>query len=230
MELDQFMKEFVVDFLEEIVEVFFPELAQGLDFSQKRELNKALYTASPKGTEREVDILIEVRVKVPPPEVMLIHFESQQQKRFDFPTRMLGYHCLVYVREIEGERSDSFSLAEFTAWQSRKRILSFVFCNYSLEKDITQEECQIGIPQSRLICQYTAISLPLLSARDYLQKDSAVVCALAVFMDKAGFSSPELKAACYRKLVDHQPHLTRKQFEDIVYSLETYLLLSDEEK
>ena len=63
-----------------------------------------------------------------------------------------------------------------------------------------------------------------------MQQDKAGGCALVVFMDRAGFSPPELKAACYRKLVDHQPHLTRKQFEDIVYSLETYLLLSDAEK
>jgi len=63
-----------------------------------------------------------------------------------------------------------------------------------------------------------------------LQKDNPVVCAPAVFMNPAGFSPPELKAACYRKLVDYQLRLTPKQVDDIVYALETYISLSDAEK
>ncbi len=195
MELDQYMKELVVDFLGEVMVLFFPDLARRLDFSQTSALNKELYTDSPKGAERFVDLLLEVRVIQPPPEVVLIHFESQQQKRFDFSARMLGYHCLIYAREIEGERLDSFSLSEFTAWQERKRLFSFVFCNYSLEAGITQAESDISLLHTHLSCHYTMISLPMLSAREYLQKDNPVVCALAVFMNPAGFSPPELKAA-----------------------------------
>ena len=63
-----------------------------------------------------------------------------------------------------------------------------------------------------------------------LQKDNPVVCALAVFMNPVDLSPPELKAACYHKLVDYQPHLTPKQVDDIVYALETYVPLSDAEK
>ncbi|MBI1922887.1 hypothetical protein HYR99_01415 [Candidatus Poribacteria bacterium] len=195
-----------------------------------RKFCKELYTDSPKGAERFVDLLVEVRMIQPPPEVVLIHFESQQQKRFDFPARMLGYHCLIYGREIEGERMDSFSLSEFEAWQDRKRLFSFVFCNYPLGEGITQTEYQISLLHTRLSCHYTIISFPMLSAREYLQKDNPVVCALAVFMNPAGFSPPELKAACYRKLVDYQPHLMPKQVDDIVYALETYISLSDAEK
>ncbi len=148
MELDQFMKELAVDFVEDIGALFFPELAGRLDFSQKQELNKELYTDSPQGAERGVDLLIEVRVIEPPPEVVLIHFESQQHKRFDFSARMLGYHCLIYAREIEGERKDSFSAVEFEAWQKRKGFFYFVFCNYSLPKPIMTEEYQIDFFQT----------------------------------------------------------------------------------
>ena len=230
MELDQFMKELAVDFLTEIVDVFFPDLAQRLDFLQKKDLNKQFYTDSPQGAEREVDVLLEVKVKHPPPEFLLIHFESQQQKRFDFSVRMLAYHCMIYAREIEGERQDSFSLAQFEAWQNRKRILSFVFCNYPLENGITQEGYQTRFSQTRLGCQYTIISLPMLSAREYLQKDNSVVCALAVFMNPDDFSLPELKARCYRKLLNYQSDLTKKQITDIVFALETYVELSEGEK
>jgi hypothetical protein len=230
MELDQFMKELAVDFIVFVIELFFPDLASRLDFAQKKDLNKQLYTASPEGAERFVDVLIEVPVNDPPPEYLLLHVESQQNKRFDFPARMLGYHCLIYAREIEGERKDKFSLPEFTAWQSKKRILSFVFCNYPIQGGITQEQCKVGLPESDLTCRYTCISLPVLSAREYLQKDNPVVCALSVFMDSDGLSTPELKVSCYRKLLDYLPTLTRQQVNIIVYALETYLSLSDSEE
>jgi len=135
-----------------------------------------------------------------------------------------------YAREIEGERQDSFSLSEFAEWQNKKRILSFVFCNYPLQDGITQEKCKIGLPESHLICRYTCISLPLLSAREYLEKDNPVVCALAVFMNPDSLSLPELKVACYRKLLAYLPTLTRRQINLIVYAVETYLNLTDEEE
>ena len=119
MELDQFMKEVAVNFIVFVMDLFFPYLAQRLDFARKKDLNKQLYTNAPKGAERFIDVLLEVGFKEPPPEFLLMHIESQQQKRFDFPARMLAYHCLIYVREIEGERVDSFSLSEFTAWQNK---------------------------------------------------------------------------------------------------------------
>jgi len=229
MELDQFMKELAVYFLAYVIELFFPALARRLDFARKKDLNKQLYTASPEGVERFVDVLVEVPFMASPPKFLLIHIESQQNKRFDFPARMLGYYCLIYAREIEGERKDSFLLSEFTAWQDKKRILSFVFCNYPLKEGITQEECEVGLPESHLICRYTCISLPVLSAREYLRKDNPVVCALAVFMNPDGLSKPELKVTCYRKLLDYMPTLSRQQINIIVYAVETYLSLSDEE-
>ena len=38
------MKELAVYFLADNVDLFFPDLARRLDFSQKRDLNKQLYT------------------------------------------------------------------------------------------------------------------------------------------------------------------------------------------
>lgn len=227
MELDQFMKELVWDFLKEIIELFFPDLARKLNFSRKKDLNKELYTESPKGEERFADVLLEVEYRTPPPFVLLVHVESQQQKRFDFPARMLGYQCLIYSREIERERKDSFTLAEFIEWARRKNLLSFVFCNYALDAGITEGEYKTDF---QLGCRYTCISLPMLSAREYLQKDNSVVCALAVFMDLDGLSKPILKVECYRKLLSYMKSLTTRQINQIVYALETYLTLTEEEE
>ena len=226
MELDQFIKELALDFLKEIIELFFPELARKLEFSQKKDLNKELYTRTPEGEERFVDVLLEVGYKIPPPSVLLVHVESQQQKRFDFPVRMLGYQCLIYGREIEKERKDSFTLAEFNEWKNRKHLLSFVFCNYSLNAGITEEECETTF---HLSCRYTCISLPMLSAREYLQKDNSVVCALVVFMDLDGLSKPILKVESYRKLLSYMKSLTARQVNQIIYALETYLTLTEKE-
>jgi len=226
MELDQFMKELPGDFLKEIIELFFPNLAGKLNFSQKKDLNKELYTGSPEGEERFVDVLLEVGYKTPPPSVLLVHVESQQRKRFDFPARMLGYQCLIYGREMERERKDSFSLAEFTEWENSKHLLSFVFCNYALDAGITEKEHKTAF---HLSCRYTCISLPMLSAKEYLQKDNSVVCALAVFMNPSGLSKPLLKVECYRKLLSYMKTLTTRQVNQIVYALEIYLTLTEEE-
>ena len=227
MEIDQFMKEVAVDFTQEIVELFFPDIAQRLDFSKKKDLNKELYTESPEGEERFVDVLLEVPYKNPPLVVLLIHIESQQQRRFDFPERVLAYQCLIYTREIEKERKDSFSLSEFTEWKNRKHLRSFVFCNYTLGDGITEEECRTSF---QLSCRYTCISLPMLSAREYLQKDNPVVSALAVFMNPDGLSKPHLKAESYRKLLSYRESLTQRQINQIVYALETYLTMTEEEE
>jgi len=140
---------------------------------------------------------------------------------------MLAYQCLIYEREIERERRDSFSLAEFTEWEKRKNLLSFVFCNYALDAGITEEEYKTAF---YLGCQYTCISLPMLSAREYLQKDNSVVCALSVFMNLDGLSKPILKVESYRKLLLYMKSLTNRQINQIVYALETYLTLTEEEK
>ncbi len=229
MELDQFMKELAGDFLREVMELFFPHIAQSCDFSQKKDLNKELYTKSPEGEERFVDVLLEVRCENPPPSVWLIHVESQQKKRVDFSARMLAYQCLIYTREIESERQDSFSIAEFNEWKNRTRILSFVFCNYVLKAGITQEEYKTGLTETHLNCRYTCISLPVLSAREYLEKDNSVVCVLAVFMNPEGLSKPDLKVSCYRKLLSYKESLTTRQINQIVYALETYLTLTEHE-
>jgi len=70
----------------------------------------------------------------------------------------------------------------------------------------------------------------MLSAREYLQKDNSVVCALAVFMDLDGLSKPILKVESYRKLLSYMKSLTTRQINQIVYALETYLTLTKEEQ
>jgi len=105
MELDQFMKELSVDFLPEIVELFFPDESEYCDFERRKDLNKDFYTESPEGEERYVDVLQEVPYESLQ-SVLLIHIESQQNKKLDFPARMLGYQSMIYSREVERERKE----------------------------------------------------------------------------------------------------------------------------
>ncbi len=97
MELDQFMKEFAVDFLKEIIELFFPQLEPKLDFSQNKDLNKELYTESPKGEERFVDVLLEVGCKIPPLLVLISLPYRNQNKSICF-TRSCGIATAEEIR------------------------------------------------------------------------------------------------------------------------------------
>jgi len=49
-------------------------------------------------------------------------------------------------------------------------------------------------------------------------------------MDRDGMSAAELKVECYRKLLSYKESLTNRQIDLIVYALETYLMLTEEEK
>jgi hypothetical protein len=230
MKLDQYLKELMVDFLPQMIALFFPELFDQLDFASLKDLNKDLYTQSPEGEERFVDVLLEVRLKNPPPEFLLIHVESQQENRFDFPARQLGYDCLLYAREFEQHRRVDFTLAQFTAWQNNKELLSVVFCHYPLQEAISRQTYTTPWRYNFLSCGYLAISFPRLSAEEYLQRDNSLVCALAVFMNPGTLSKVEVKIACFRKLLVYKAQLTEKQIADILYGLENYLLLTDSEK
>ncbi|MBI1930153.1 hypothetical protein HYR99_38620 [Candidatus Poribacteria bacterium] len=48
-------------------------------------------------------------------------------------------------------------------------------------------------------------------------------------MNPDGVSPPDLKAACYRKLIPFLPNLTKRQLTLIAYAVETYVTLSEEE-
>ena len=48
-------------------------------------------------------------------------------------------------------------------------------------------------------------------------------------MNPDGLSKPTLKVECYRKLLSYMQSLTNRQINQIVYALETYLTLTEEE-
>ena len=48
-------------------------------------------------------------------------------------------------------------------------------------------------------------------------------------MDPDGLSKPELRVECYRKLLSYKESLTIRQIDLVVYALETYLILTEEE-
>jgi hypothetical protein len=48
-------------------------------------------------------------------------------------------------------------------------------------------------------------------------------------MDPDGLSKLELKVECYRKLLSYKESLTIRQIDLVVYALETYLILTEEE-
>ncbi|MBC8231424.1 DUF4351 domain-containing protein [bacterium] len=57
-----------------------------------------------------------------------------------------------------------------------------------------------------------------------------MVSALAVFMNPDGLSKPHLKVESYRKLLSYREGLTQRQINQIVYALEIYLALTEEEE
>lgn len=58
---DQLFKTLLETFLQEFLELFFPDVAARLDFTWQRPLDKEFLTDLPQGRRREADVVAEVR-------------------------------------------------------------------------------------------------------------------------------------------------------------------------
>jgi predicted transposase/invertase (TIGR01784 family) len=98
MPFDPVFKELLKAFFREFLELFFPEAAARLDFSEVTFLDKELFTHLPEGALREPDLVAELRTKEGEPEILLIHIEVQAQRHREFAYRMFEYYALLRLR------------------------------------------------------------------------------------------------------------------------------------
>ncbi len=92
---DQLFKRFFHEFLQDFLELFYPDVAARLDFTTLEFLDKELFTDFPDGDVREADVVARVETHEGTPEIILIHVEIQSRPERDFPYRMFQYHALL---------------------------------------------------------------------------------------------------------------------------------------
>src|SRR5207302_742646 len=94
---DQLFKDLLRAFFREFVELFFPDVAQRLEFTRAVPRDKELFTDVPRGKQRELDLVTEVPTREGKPEVVLIHVEVESGRR-PMGARMHEYYMLLRLR------------------------------------------------------------------------------------------------------------------------------------
>ncbi len=96
---DQVFKELLREFFPDFIRLFYPHIAEQLDWSTLRFLDKEAFTDFPRGEQHEADIVTEVKTLEGKPELILVHVEIESRRRpVSFPERMLDYYFLLRRR------------------------------------------------------------------------------------------------------------------------------------
>src|SRR5579862_3079888 len=92
---DQLFKDLLQAFFREFMELFFPEVAARLDFSEVTFLMQEVFTDIPEGERRTLDLIAQVMTLEGEAELILVHLEVQAERRSVFPMRMSEYYMLM---------------------------------------------------------------------------------------------------------------------------------------
>ena len=161
---DQLFKMVLEKFLGEFLELFFPAVAQRLDFGTVEFLDKELPLDFPKGTTREADVVARLETHKGEPEIVLVHVEVQSRPEKDFGRRMFEYSILLWLRH----RVPIFPVALYL--QGGKGLT-----------DEEYEQSLFGRDVFRF--RYASVGLARLRAEEYVEKGPLGI-ALAELMSR----------------------------------------------
>ena len=162
---DQLFKEFLREFFQDFLELFYPDEAARLDFGTLRFLDKELFTDFPEGSPREADVVAQILTREGHPELILVHIEVQLRPKPDFAQRMFQYYVLLWLRY-------------------RVPILP-VAVYIRGGKSLTEEQYRVTLfGREQLRFRYQTVALAQLDAEEYVGKRNAVPAALAALMNR----------------------------------------------
>ena len=164
MRHDQRWKLVLWKFFAEFMELFFPDVAEKLNFEGIKLVDKELFTDLPEGSRREPDLIVEAHTKDGESEIVLVHIEIQAAREQNVPRRMWEYYCLLRLRLKLPVFPIVVYLAKGTGGIVREEYVEAIF------------------GQAISTFRYSAIGLPDLSADEYLEKGNALSPALSALM------------------------------------------------
>jgi hypothetical protein len=147
---DQLFKRFFHEFLQDFLELFYPDVAARLDFTTLEFLDKELFTDFPEGSVREADVVARVETHEGTPELILVHIEIQLDPRGVFAYRMYQYYALlrfkygvpvfpvaVYPQGGSGLTDEEYREALFGEVQLRFRYRTVALAKLDAEEYVT---------------------------------------------------------------------------------------------
>lgn len=202
---DQLFKELLRAFFAEFMELFFPTVAEQLDFSAVVFLDKEVFTDVPAGSLREPDLIARVQTTIGEPEIILIHIEVQARREREFGARMAEYYMLLRLR---------YRLPVFPVALYLERGAGGVG---------TERYRESLFDWPVLTFNYHRIGVPDLAADEYLQGSNPLAYGLAALMRPGERRPAEVKADCLLRVARAVLDEARKVL--LANCVETYLHL-----
>ena len=180
MPFDQLFKELLHTFFREFIELFYPDVAARLDFDRVTFLDKELFTDLHEGSQREPDVIARVYTIEGEPELILMHVEVQANREREFSYRMYEYYIMLWLRY----KIPIFPVALYLSPGAG---------------GLTEESYTANLfGRDILTFRYAVVSLPDLSADEYLELDNPLGTGLSAMMQPSQFGKLAQK---YRSLM-----------------------------
>ncbi len=165
---DQLFKRLIETFFAEFMHFFFPDVHNQLDFTHLRFLPKEMYADLTAGEKREVDLLVETKLRKSRC-LLIIHTEHQESHQKQFAERMYLYFSRLY---------DKY----------RCKILPIAIFGHG-RKNPEPEQFVVRLPFKKVLTfSYLVVQLRKKGWREFLKQDNPVAAAL---MSRAGYQKGE---------------------------------------
>ena len=207
---DQLFKELLRAFFREFMELFFPDVAERLDFERVTFLDREMFTDLPEGSVREPDLVAQTYTRDGTLGIVLLHVEVQAERRSEFRYRIFEYYALLRLR---------FKLPVFP-------VVLYLVPGTGGNTQETYTESLFG--REILTFHYGAVGVPDLSADDYLERDNPLASALTALMKVSKEGRPYQKQVSLQRIAISTVDEARKML--LANIVETYLPLSEEEQ
>ena len=178
MGYDQVFKGILRRFFRDFMELFFPDVAESLDFDSVDLLDKELFKGFPDGVQRTPDFVVRVRTREGEPEMVIVHIEAQAGTGRRFGRRMFEYYSLLWL----SSDAPVFPIVLFVKGGGRQGIATRTYRHEVLGREVMK-------------FQFASVALAGFSGWEYLEK-GPLAAALAPFMRWEGESeeSDKLRA------------------------------------
>ena len=210
MSHDQRFKEFLREFFQDFLKLFYPDVEARLQFQDIEFPETEMFIDFPDGERREADVVAKLETFDGSPELVLIHVEVQLRPEREFEARMFEYYALLWSRY-------------------KIPIFPIVLYLHGGVEETSQEEYRVRLfGRDVLRFRYESVRLARMNAEEYLRQGGPVGAALAALMDRSSSGDIEhLRASMMRRVATSELDEAREFL--LVNIIETYCELSDEQ-
>ncbi|MBI3270896.1 MAG: hypothetical protein HYZ53_17980 [Planctomycetes bacterium] len=209
---DAFFKTLLRTFFADFVRLFFPRKAARIDFRFVTFLDKEVHTDLPRGPQRRLDLLAEVRTRAGKRERILVHVEIEAPPRQAPGERMFRYFETLDLRH----RRPVFPIALVLARAGRGDGL------------VRREHDTMGLDEVVCTFRFWQVALGSLPGKRYVGRRNPLAPALAALMVPGTPRRREWKLRCLRAIARVRANDARRAL--LLDCVETYLPLTAREQ